>query len=90
MPGFNIALRVVIGIAIIIGFLVIFQSMYTAVMERTREIGILKSMGAGRVAIVSVVLRETGSARHRRRHRRRRRHLSSAHGAARSFPYAQL
>ena len=60
MPGFNIALRVVIGIAVIIGFLVIFQSMYTAVMERTREIGILKSMGAGRGGIVSVVLRETG------------------------------
>ena len=60
MPGFNIALRVVIGIAIVIGFLVIFQSMYTAVMERTREIGILKSMGAGRGGIVSVVLRETG------------------------------
>jgi putative ABC transport system permease protein len=60
MPGFNIALRVVIGIAIIIGFLVIFQSMYTAVMERTREIGILKSMGAGRGSIISVVLRETG------------------------------
>ncbi|MDE1154242.1 MAG: FtsX-like permease family protein [Acidobacteriaceae bacterium] len=60
MPGFNIALRVVVGIAIIIGFLVIFQSMYTAVMERTREIGILKSMGAGRLNIVSVILRETG------------------------------
>jgi putative ABC transport system permease protein len=60
LPGFNIALNVVIGIAVIIGFLVIFQSMYTAVMERTREIGILKSMGAGRFSIVSVVLRETG------------------------------
>ncbi len=59
-PGFNIGLRVVIGIAAVIGFLVIFQSMYTAVMERTREIGILKSMGAGQGAIVSVVLRETG------------------------------
>ncbi len=58
-PGFNIALNVVISIATIIGFLVIFQSMYTAVLERTREIGILKSMGAGRLAIVSVVLRET-------------------------------
>ncbi len=60
LPGFNIGLRVVIGIAVIIGFLVIFQSMYTAVMERTREIGILKSMGAGRGTIVGVVLRETG------------------------------
>ncbi|MDE1160850.1 MAG: FtsX-like permease family protein [Acidobacteriaceae bacterium] len=60
MPGFNIALRVVIGIAIVIGFLVIFQSMYTAVMERTREIGILKSMGSSKFDIVSVVLRETG------------------------------
>jgi putative ABC transport system permease protein len=59
LPGFNIALNVVIGIATIIGFLVIFQSMYTAVLERTREIGILKSMGAGRLVIVSVVLRET-------------------------------
>ncbi len=59
LPGFKIALDVIIGVATIIGFLVIFQSMYTAVMERTREIGILKSMGAGRAAIVSVVLRET-------------------------------
>jgi putative ABC transport system permease protein len=58
-PGFKIALDVIISIATIIGFLVIFQSMYTAVMERTREIGILKSMGAGRFSIVSVVLRET-------------------------------
>jgi len=58
-PGFKIALDVIISIATIIGFLVIFQSMYTAVMERTREIGILKSLGAGRFAIVSVVLRET-------------------------------
>jgi putative ABC transport system permease protein len=32
--------------------------MYTAVLERTREIGILKSMGASKSAIVSVVLRE--------------------------------
>ncbi len=58
-PGFNIGLRIVIGIAVLIGFLVIFQSMYTAVMERTREIGILKSLGASRGYIVSVVLRES-------------------------------
>jgi putative ABC transport system permease protein len=59
IPGLNIAIRVVIGIAVIIGFMVIFQSMYTAVLERTREIGILKSMGAANLTIVSVVLRET-------------------------------
>jgi putative ABC transport system permease protein len=59
IPGFNIALGVVTGIAVIVGFLVIFQSMYTAVLERTREIGILKSMGASKAAIVGMVLRET-------------------------------
>jgi putative ABC transport system permease protein len=58
IPGFNLSLEIITGIAVIIGFLVIFQSMYTAVMERTREIGILKSMGASKVTIVGVVLRE--------------------------------
>jgi putative ABC transport system permease protein len=61
LPGFSVALRVVVGIALVIGFLVIFQSMYTAVMERTREIGILKSLGASRLYIVSIVLRESGT-----------------------------
>ncbi|HLI62119.1 MAG TPA: ABC transporter permease, partial [Terriglobales bacterium] len=60
IPGLTTVIDVVIGIAAVIGFIVIFQAMYTAVMERTREIGILKSMGAGRIDIVSVVLRETG------------------------------
>jgi putative ABC transport system permease protein len=59
IPGFNIALNVVTFIAVIVGFLAIFQSMYTAVLERTREIGILKSMGASKLTIVDVVLRET-------------------------------
>lgn len=58
LPGFNVALNSVTGIAVIVGFLVIFQAMYTAVLERTREIGILKSMGASKPTIVSVVLRE--------------------------------
>jgi putative ABC transport system permease protein len=59
LPGFAISIRIVIGVAVIVGFLVIFQSMYTAVMERTREIGILKSLGASKLYIVNVVLRET-------------------------------
>jgi putative ABC transport system permease protein len=56
---FTTGLNVVIGIAMIIGFIVIFQSMYTAVLERTREIGILKSLGATQLTVVNVVLRET-------------------------------
>ena len=51
LPGFNIAVNVVTVIAVVIGFLVIFQSMYTAVLERTREIGILKSMGASKLRL---------------------------------------
>jgi putative ABC transport system permease protein len=58
LPGFNTALKVVIGIAVIVGFLVIFQSMYTAVMERTREIGILKSLGASKGYILNTIMRE--------------------------------
>lgn len=60
LPGLEPALDTVIGIACIIGFLVIFQSMYLAVMERTREIGILKALGASKAYIVSAILRETG------------------------------
>ncbi len=60
IPALTASLNVVIGIAMIVGFLAIFQSMYTAVMERTREIGILKSLGASRSYIVSMVMRETG------------------------------
>ena len=41
--------------------IVIFQAMYTAVMERTREIGILKSLGASKFYIVNVILRETAT-----------------------------
>jgi putative ABC transport system permease protein len=52
-------LHIVIGISVTIGFIVIFQAMYAAVMERTREIGILKSLGASKIYIVNVILRET-------------------------------
>ncbi len=58
-PGLSTFINVVVGISVVIGFIVIFQAMYTAVMERTREIGILKSMGASKLYVVNVVLRET-------------------------------
>ena len=59
VPGLSAFIGVVIGVAVTIGFIVIFQAMYAAVMERTREIGILKSLGASKFYIVNVILRET-------------------------------
>lgn len=59
LPMLSAFIDAVIGISTVIGFLVIFQSMYTAVMERTREIGILKSLGASKTYIVRLILRET-------------------------------
>jgi putative ABC transport system permease protein len=50
---------VVIGIAMIVGFIVIFMAMYTAVLERTREIGILRAVGSSSGLILSMLLRET-------------------------------
>jgi putative ABC transport system permease protein len=41
------------AVALIVCFLIILQSMYTMVLERTREIGILKSLGAGRLYLIA-------------------------------------
>jgi putative ABC transport system permease protein len=59
LPGLPYFIDAMIGIAVGIGFLVIFLSMYTTITERTREIGILKSLGASKTYIISVILRET-------------------------------
>lgn len=59
IPMLSNFIRIVIGISMTIGVIVIFQAMYTAVMERTREIGILKSLGASKLYVVNVILRET-------------------------------
>jgi len=50
---------VVIGIAMIVGFIVVFMAMYTAVLERTREIGILKAVGGSSGLILGILMRET-------------------------------
>ena len=48
----------IVAIAAVIGFLVVLLSMYTSILERTRQIGILKSLGATNGFIVTVLMRE--------------------------------
>ena len=59
LPGLGAFINVMISIAVAIGFLVIFLSMYTTVIERTREIGVLKSLGASKGYITKIILSET-------------------------------
>lgn len=50
---------VVMGIGLVVGFIVVTMAMYTAVLERTREIGILKALGASSGYILNLLVRET-------------------------------
>jgi len=59
LPGLGAFINVMITIAVGIGFLVIFLSMYTTIIERTHEIGVLKSLGASKGYIVEIILSET-------------------------------
>ncbi len=60
LPALTAFITAMIGVAVGIGFLVIFLSMYTTITERTREIGILKALGAGKGYIIQVILWEAG------------------------------
>jgi putative ABC transport system permease protein len=60
LPGLETFINSMIALAMSIGFLVIFLAMYTTIMERTREIGVLKSLGASDRYIAQAVLGESG------------------------------
>ena len=61
LPGLEAFINAMIFLAICIGLLVIFLTMYTTVIERTRDIGVLKSLGADRGFIVRALLTESAA-----------------------------
>lgn len=58
IPYLGVFLRVLVGLAAVVSALVVMLAMYTTITERTREIGILKAMGASRAYIVGVIEKE--------------------------------
>ncbi|HEY3742033.1 MAG TPA: ABC transporter permease [Bryobacteraceae bacterium] len=58
IPVVGIFINVIIGIGIFTGLIVVSLSMYMAVLQRTREIGILKSLGATKGFVMSLILWE--------------------------------
>lgn len=61
MQGFstlNVFLNVFIGVAAVISALVILLTMYTTVTERTRQIGIMKSLGMNNTKIAWIITQE--------------------------------
>jgi putative ABC transport system permease protein len=55
IPSLQVFLNLVIALSVTISGLTIFLSLYTAVTERTREIGILKSMGGSKRFILFLI-----------------------------------
>ena len=58
IPSLGIFLRVLVALAAVVSALVVMLAMHTTITERTREIGILKAMGASRFYIISEIERE--------------------------------
>lgn len=58
IPLLGVFLRVLVVLAAVVSSLVVMLAMYTTITERTREIGILKAMGASRTYIVGIIEKE--------------------------------
>ncbi len=57
--GLNIFRGAISGLAVSLSFLVILLAMYTSIIERTREIGILKALGGSKTFIVLTIMQES-------------------------------
>jgi putative ABC transport system permease protein len=58
-PVFKQFLTAIVFLAVVISFLIVLLAMYSTITERTREIGILKSLGASRTYIIQLILKES-------------------------------
>lgn len=58
VPALNVFISVIVGVAASISILVILLAMYTTVTERTRQIGIMKSLGMPNTTIAWVIEQE--------------------------------
>lgn|SRR2546422_810381 len=58
IPALGVFLRTLVALAAIVSALVVLLAMYTTITERTREIGILKALGASRGYIIGVIEKE--------------------------------
>ncbi len=58
-PVFKQFIKAVVAISAMISFLMILLAMYSTITERTREIGILKSLGASKSFIIKLILEES-------------------------------
>ncbi|HEY6905578.1 MAG TPA: ABC transporter permease, partial [Candidatus Acidoferrales bacterium] len=61
IPGLQSFINAMIALAVSIGLLVIFLTMYTSVVERTRDIGVLKSLGANHWFVIRSLLSESAA-----------------------------
>ncbi|HUE56748.1 MAG TPA: FtsX-like permease family protein [Candidatus Udaeobacter sp.] len=59
LPQLRPFTRSMVALGVFISFLVVLLNMHTMVMERTREIGILKALGLSRFDVVRMLLGET-------------------------------
>ncbi len=58
IPFLGVFLRTLVGLSALVSGLVVMLAMYTTITERTREIGILKALGASRGYIVGEIVKE--------------------------------
>ncbi|HKE09337.1 MAG TPA: FtsX-like permease family protein [Candidatus Acidoferrum sp.] len=59
LPELKPFIKTMVSLGIVISFLVVLMNMHTMILERTREIGILKALGFSRLDVIKMLLAET-------------------------------